>query len=311
MSGKSAAGGHDRLISRLADRQHGVLSRKQLLDAGVPGHVIDHRVLLGRLHPRHHGVYVAGHRNLTKHGRWMAAVLAAGAGAVLSHRSAGALLGLGHWSHLEVTAPRRRERPGIRVYTSLLSPDELTTVMAIPTTGLSRTLFDLASVLQLHQIERAVNQAEIQHLTDSLSLPDLVARYPGRPGVRAIRSILKRLEAGPVFTRSDLEAILRVFARRAGLPTPLFNAIVLGFECDCVWPEHGLIVELDGRATHGTKLAFEQDRERDRVLQAAGWRVVRITWRQLKRDPDAVAADLRTLLAAARPRRGPARAAGP
>jgi very-short-patch-repair endonuclease len=238
----------------------------------------------------------------------MAAVLAGGLGAVLSHRGAAGLWMLRPGLFLEVTAPSFRRRPGIRIRRPALQPDEITTERGIPVTTVPRTLLDLAAILRPHQLERAFNEAEVRGHTDVLSLPDLMARYPRRKGIPAIRAMLA---IEPVLTRKGFEAWFRRFVRDTELPTPRFNYVVAGFECDCVWPEYGLIVELDGRATHGTRLAFEQDRERDRVLRAAGWRVVRVTWRQLKRDPDAVAADLRALLAAAHPPRGPARAADP
>ena len=124
-------------------------------------------------------------------------------------------------------------------------------------------------------------------------MPDLLARYPHRKGIGAIRAIL---DDGPALTRKEFEARFRAFIRSAGLLTPRFNANVLGYECDCVWFDRRLIVELDGSASHATRLAFEQDRERDRVLSAAGWRVIRITWRQLHQTPERVATDLRRLL---------------
>ena len=186
-----------------------------------------------------------------------------------------------------------RARPTITVHTSTLPKDEVTSVSGIPVTTVPRTLLDLASVLPAHQLERAINEAEVQRLTDPLSLPDLLARYPHRKGIGAIRAIL---DDGPALTREELEASFRAFIRSADLPRPRFNAIVEGYECDCVWFSRQLIVELDGRATHDTRLAFEQDRERDRVLSAAGWRVIRITWRQLHQTPERVAADLRRLL---------------
>ena len=227
----------------------------------------------------------------------MAAVLAAGPEAALSHRAAAAQLGLGHWPHLEVTARRRRDRPGIRVHTSSLPPDEIAVVQAIPTTRLARTLLDLAAVLPPHQVERAVNEAEVQGLTDILSLPDLVARYPGRRGIRTIKSILSRLEAGPVFTRSELESRFLAFVRKARLPSPILNAPLSGYERDCVWPDQRLVVELDGHAFHATRASFERDREKDRALLAAGWRTIRLTWRQLDQSPEALVADLRMMLA--------------
>ncbi len=253
ISGISDFRAFDQLIAALAERQHGVVARRQLLDAGVPEHVIEHRLVLSRLHSIYHGVYAVGHRRLTKEGRWMGALLAAGPDAVLSHRSAATHLGLGHWPHLEVTARRRRDRPGIHVYTSSLPPDEVTHMGVIPATTVPRTLFDLALVLPPRQVEHAINAAEVQRRTDPLSLLDLVARYPGRRGVRTIKSILERLESDPGFTRSELESRFLTFVRSEHLPSPILNASLLGFECDCVWPEQRVIVELDGRATHGTR----------------------------------------------------------
>jgi very-short-patch-repair endonuclease len=295
-SGKFEFRGFDRLIAELAERQHGVVARPQLLLAGVPDHVIEHRLILSRLHPIHHGVYAVGHRRLSKEGRWMGAVLAAGPDAVLSHRSAATLLGFGHWPHVEVTARRRRERRGMRVYTFTLAPDEVSVIENIPATTVPRTLLDLATVLPAHQVERAINEAEVQRRTDPLSLLDLVTRYPGRRGIRTIRSILSRLETGSAFTRSELESRFVAFVRKARLPAPSLNAHVSGYECDCVWPGHRLVVELDGHATHATRAGFERDRTRDRSLNAAGWRTVRVTWRQLHESPEALAADLRTML---------------
>jgi very-short-patch-repair endonuclease len=174
-----------------------------------------------------------------------------------------------------------------------LPEDEIRLVGSIPVTTVPRTLLDLAAVLPSHQLERAINEADIQRRTDPLSLPDLIARHPHRKGVGTIRAVLG---TDPALTREEFEARFRAFLRSTGLTTPRFNFKVLGYECDCVWPEHGVIVELDGRATHDTGAAFERDRERDRVLTAAGWRVVRVTWRQLQEQPAALARDLRTLL---------------
>jgi hypothetical protein len=234
----------------------------------------------------------------------MAAVFATGG--VLSHRAAGALWGLRPYDGLEVTVPSYRARRGITVHTSCLPPDEATSVHAIPVTGPSRTLLDLAAVLPAHQVERAVNEAEMQRLTDSVSLPDLVRRYPRRPGIQTIKAIL---EAGPAFTRSELETRFVTFVRGAGLPFPLLNAPVLGFECDCVWYEQRVVVELDGHGPHSTRAAFERDRARDRILAAGGWRVVRVTCHD---DAELLGADLRRIVAAWPPRpRARARAAAP
>ena len=169
----------------------------------------------------------------------------------------------------------------------------------IPVTTVPRTLFDLASVLPKNQVERAINEAEIQGLTDPLSLADLVNRHPGRKGITMIKAIL---EDGAPLTRSELETRFLSFLKRAGLPQPEVNVpmLVAGrwIECDCLWRDRGVIVELDGLAVHRTAAAFERDRARDRMLHARGWRIVRITWRQLHGEPEAVAYDLRTLLSA-------------
>jgi very-short-patch-repair endonuclease len=286
----------DSAIATFSGRQHGVIARWQLLDAGMGRHAIQHRLNRGRLHQLYLGVYAVGHSSLRREGRWMAAVLACGRNAALSHRSAAANLGLRAYRNLEVTAQGRRARPGITVYTSLLPVDEVRSVNGIPTTCLARTQLDLASVLLPHQLERTFSAAEMQRLTDPLSLPDLIARYPHRKGIGAAKRLL---ETDRHFTRSDLEALFIELVRKFDVLRPRTNFNVLGYECDFVWPDHRLIVELDALSTHDTSAAFERDRERDRALQAAGWRVVRITARQLRRHAGAVAADLRTMLAQA------------
>jgi len=227
----------------------------------------------------------------------MAAVIACGPGAVLSHRAAAALWELRHTTSLEVTVPpSRRGRAGVITHNLRLPPDEVTTLEGIPVTTSTRTLLDLAAVLPRHQLERALNEAEIRGVGDALSLAQLLERHPHRHGIRAMREVLANLGPGGSVTRSELEARFRRFLRSTGLPRPAWNCSLLGMECDCVWRTERLVVELDGRAVHTTAAAFERDRERDRMLNAAGWRVVRITWRQLHRQPERVAADLHQLL---------------
>lgn len=185
----------------------------------------------------------------------------------------------------------------------MVPPDELTTVRRIPVTTIPRTLFDLAAVLPRHQFERAINEADVRRLSDRLSLVDMLARYPNRRGAAVIRAIL---DEGVTITRSELEARFLSFLESTRLTMPEVNAHLFAgsrwFECDCVWRDQGLIVELDGWAAHGTAAAFERDRARDRILQAHGWRLARITWRQLRDDRDAVAYDLSALLSSSRGR---------
>lgn len=296
----------DRVIARLAERQHGVVSRAQLVGMGLGRYAIGHRLECGRFHALHRGVYAVGHSAVSREGRWMAAVLVTGPGAALSHRSAATIWGV-HVStrtRVEVTAERQcTSRPGVEVHRSRLSPDEVTAVDGIPVTTVPRTLLDLATVLGRREVARAANEAEARQLADPLSLGDLVARYPRRRGIATIKAILADGRIGATVTRSELEGRFLAFLGDAGLPRPEVNVSLQlrgnWIEVDCLWRGQRLVIELDGMATHGTAASFVGDRSRDRVLQSAGWRVVRITWRQLHDEPDVVEADLRTLLSAA------------
>jgi very-short-patch-repair endonuclease len=228
----------------------------------------------------------------------MAAVLAYGPGSVLSHRPGGA-----HWQLLsdrgpcEVTIPKaRRSRPGIRVHQARLLADEITVHEGIPITTVPRTLFDLAAVLPQRQLERAINEAEVLHLWDELSLDHLLHRYPRHKGNKAVQAALQQRREGSTATKSELEEMFLALTDAAGIPRPEVNALVEGFEVDAVWRDVRLVVELDGRDIHGTVAAFE----RDRALQVAGWRPVRITYRQMRDAPRAVVDDLRRLRAAGR-----------
>jgi very-short-patch-repair endonuclease len=298
IGGKSTSSGVDRAIARLAERQYGVVARAQLSELGLGAAAIDHRLRLGRLHPLYRGVYAVGQRKLPREARWMAAVLAGGPGAVLSHRAAAA-----HWrmapdrGNVELVAPCRRRRPGISIHQVRLPPDEITTHEGIPVTTVPRTLFDLAAVVPQRRLERALNEAEVLRLWDELTLDRLLERYPRRKGNRAVRAVLRNRREGATLTRSELEEMFLRLVDTAGLPRPELNVLVEGYTVDALWREQRLVVELDGRGAHGTVAAFERDRERDRVLQVAGWRPVRITGRQLRLTPRAVIADVRRLLA--------------
>ena len=227
----------------------------------------------------------------------MAAVLAAGPGAVLSHRDAAALVGLRPSARglIEVSAPRRCRRPGIEAHVAWLPPDEVSTHEGIPVTTVGRTLLDLAGVLPRDQLRRATEQAEFLRLADDTSLDALLARYPRRIGTASLRA-LRQAGLTKTLTRSELEERFLAFLDAHDLPRPSVNCAVEGFEVDFHWPGQRLIVELDGRAAHHTLTAFERDRARDRALQAAGWRVVRITWHQLQYEPTQIAGDLIRLL---------------
>lgn len=232
----------------------------------------------------------------------MAAVLAGGTGAALSHGSAAALWGI-RPSHgtLHVTVPQwKPSRLDLRFHTSPLPADEITERSGIPVTTPPRTLLDLAAVLDRHTLERAFHQCEIQQLWDSRSVPDLIERHGARRGIRNLRWLLGRLDAGTAVTRSELEDRFLAFVAAARLPRPQTNQPIeiAGelFEGDCLWREQRVIAELDGRAFHSTRHAFERDRRRHRVLEARGWRTIQVTWLQLEQEADELAADLRRLL---------------
>ncbi len=233
----------------------------------------------------------------------MAAVLACGTDAVLSHRSAGQLWGVLAWVPGPVDVTRRSRggsRAGIISHEISLRADEATQVDGIPVTSVSRTLFDLSAVLKRRQLERAINEAEVQGLTDALSIPELLKRYPRRSGSAVLRSLLQDVASPRGITRSELEERFVALLDAHGLPRPRLNAdlAVRGrfLEVDCLWEAQRVIVELDGRAAHDAARAFESDRERDRLLNADGWRVIRLTWRQVRDDAAEIAGDLRKLL---------------
>ncbi|MGH2836802.1 MAG: type IV toxin-antitoxin system AbiEi family antitoxin domain-containing protein [Thermoleophilaceae bacterium] len=287
-------------IAELAERQHGKVSRRQLLRLGLGERAIEYRLAKGLLRPDYRGVYALGHRPHSRESRWMAAVLYAGEGAVLSHWSAAS-----HWRLRPGTGPRshvtvgrrKRSRPDITIHYGQLQADEVTEEQGIPVTTPARTLLDLAPLLPSPVLARMVEAAPSR----GASVAVLLDRYPSRAGVPRLRSAL----ATPTpTTRSDLEATILEAMGNAGLPRPEVNAFVDGYEVDFVWREHGVIAELDTYATHGSRAALERDRERDRKLALAEWRVVRMT------GEDGLD-DLKRLLAAsaARSRRRHAQAA--
>jgi very-short-patch-repair endonuclease len=303
--GFSRSRGDDRELAELARRQHGVVGRRQALDAGWSEEEIDWRLRSGRLHPLFAGVYAVGHRLVPREGRWLAAVLASGPGAVLSHRSAAALWAIRPSSRsiVDVTVAHKSRSWGpIRRHLATVPEDERAVEAGIPVTSAPRTVRDLAATESLDVVEGLLRELEYRELRDRLSLVDLVGRYPRRRGVRRVRLALERLEEEPGGNRrSRLEERFAPFLRRHRLPQPRFNDwIALGdrrFQVDCHWPGARQIVELDGWRGHGTRSAFRDDRARDRVLRVAGYSVTRLTWNQLDDEPAAIAADLRALLA--------------
>lgn len=295
--------GADEPIARLAERQHGIVSLGQLRELGYGDTGIYARLRRGSLRKVHRGVYAVGHRRLTKRGIWIAAVLACGRGAVLSHGSAGGLLGLipPGSGRTDVTVPREiRSRPSICAHMSGVAPDEREVVEGIPVTDVSRTLLDLAPVLSRGSLERALNEAEVLGLRSRVPLQEALRRHPHRRGLVHLRHLLAEGAAERGITKRELEARFADLLDANRLPRPLRNAAISVrgrfFEADCLWPDQRVIVELDGRAVHATARAFERDRSRDRILLAEGYRSSRVTWRALRDEPVAVLADLRSLL---------------
>ena len=301
IAGKSAPRSVDRVIAEVAAGQYGVIARAQLAGLGLGRGAIDHRLAVGRLHPVHRGVFAVGHAVLSRHGVWMAAVLAAGPGAVLSHRSAAALWGIRDTARArpEVSVARRCERPGVDAHRVTLAEDEITAERGIPVTTPARTLLDLAGQLTPQQLERAIHETEYRRLASPLSLDALLTRHRGRPGTAALKRIVERGALGLDITKSELETEFLAFLDAHDLARPKVNELIGAYTVDALWPQPRLVVELDSRQAHQTARAFEQDRARDRDLQVQGYRIVRITYRQLHEDGPTIAAQLRTLLAAA------------
>ena len=302
--GISRTRGDDGSLSALARRQYGVVGRQQLISHGWSKEEIDWRIRRGRLHPVHAGVYAVGHRLIPREGRWMAAVLASGPGAVLSHWSAAHLWMIrpNSRSRIDVTvAHRSRSSKPIRRHVSEVLDDERTMEEGIPVTTVPRTILDLAATEDADVIQNLLRESERLRLSDRLSLPDLLERYPGKRGIRKVQAALDRLKDDPAGTkRSPLEERFAPFLRRHRLPLPRFNDwIEVGgkrYKIDCHWPELRQVVELDGWEGHSTRTAFREDRARDRRLSAAGYTITHLTWNQLDDEAAEVASDLRRLL---------------
>lgn len=258
-----------------------MVSSAQLRGLGLSGGRIEKWRSRGRLHRLHNGVYTVGHPVVSRQGRWRAAVMACGEGAVLSNRSAGAHWGIRDWRGLpEVTAPRRRKHKGILTSEAVLPADEVTIKDGIPVTTPARTILDLTATLSAEQLRRALGQLQVGRLFDVTGLQVLLARHKGKRGIAKLRGLLPDEE----ITRSAFERRFRADTRSLAPPERNVTLALDGdfVEVDLLWRKQKLVVELDSREYHLTEQAFERDRERDRRLAVAGFRVIRITPSQAK-----------------------------
>jgi very-short-patch-repair endonuclease len=304
MAGSSARNG----IWELVNRQSGVISRRQLVGLGVSTKAIDRRLAGGRLHSLWPGIYAVGRPGVTRRGWWTAAVLACGPGAVLSHRSAAELWGVGSSNTsnegslarpavIDVTVPPERTRRlhGIRVHRRAdLRSSDRTNCDGIAVTAPGRTLIDLATLLQPDQLEAAVNAADKLGRIDPERLRREVERHRGMDGVKTLRRLLDRRTFR--LTDSELERRFLRLVRRAGLPRPLTQQLVAGFRVDFFWPDLHLVVETDGLRYHRTPQQQSRDRLRDQALVSAGFTALRFTHAQVVYDPEHVAKTLRSVL---------------
>ena len=287
-------------------RQHAVLAVRQVSSLGLSASAVRSRIAAGRLHRVHSGVVAVVHPSLlTRKGRFIAAALACGDDAVVSHRSAAALheLGLGAGGLIHVTAPasKGRGRAGIATHSAAtLAPRDVTVVDNVPCTALARAVLDVAEHGRRRDVERALDRAETRRVLDMAAIDDVLERANGRRGAALLRAVLAEHRVGSTLTRNDLEEAFLRICRDARLPPDAVNAWIpfpegSGAEADFVWRARHLVVEVDGRDVHTTRRAFESDRRRDQRLATLGWRVVRFTWRQVTYDPAHVAATLRSL----------------
>jgi very-short-patch-repair endonuclease len=285
-------------LATLASRQQGVVSRHQLVALGFGRQAILRRLQARRLRRLHPGVYAVGHWALTRGARDLAAVFACGSSALLRHRSAGLRHGLlkSSGKGVDVTAPRGcKPKQGIVVHTTrAVHPDDRDQVDGIPVTSVARTIVDLAGHLNDRLLVAVVNEAEVQRVFDLTKIEAALERAVGRAGPKRLRRVLARYTDTPGYSTSEAEALFVALCEQHDLPRPQ-RISSAGYELDFYWPDARLAIEVDGRAFHATRRAFQQDRERDRRLAALGIQVARVTWRDLTSYARPLAAELQAI----------------
>ena len=281
-----------RRLAALIAAQYGVVTRRQLVEHGVGDGAIARRLRHGVLHRLHPGVFAVGHAVLVPNGRRLAAVLACGPGAALSHGDAAAVHGLrqaGARTHVTVPRGGSHSRGGIVVHrVRRLAPEDVTEVNGIRVTTVARTALDLAETLSTHALVGLLERMEIMRVFDLTELRATMERNPGRRGLKPLSDALARLDAAPEGDDAALQRRFLQLCRRHGLPEPQQQAIIGPYTVDFFWPAAGLVVETDGRTYHATRAAFERDRRRDVDLAAWGLRVLRVTWRQVTEEKPAL-----------------------
>lgn len=300
----------DQALSRLAVRQHGVFTGRQLQALGLSARTVVDRAARGRLHRVHRGVYSMVPPTLLKReGRYMAAVLAAGPDAVLSHRDAAVLHELltNNRPSIDVTVAGRANRGhrGIDVHRSrTLTPTDITQVNNVPCTTIARTLLDLGDVIDRRRHERAFDQAEILERLDLIAIQDQLARNATRPAAAKTRALLNDHYIGSTPTESELEEGFLALCRRAKLPSPELQQWLNlpdgepPIRVDFLWRAQRVVVETDGVRYHGSHQAMQRDSRKDQRLIAHGFRPIRTGWRQIFFAPDELAMTLTRMLAA-------------
>ena len=283
----------ERVLARLASRAHGVVTRRQLLDAGVTAAEIRQRLENGSLLREYRGAYRVGHKAPSTEARYLAAVRACGEGAALSGPAAAHLYGLirGAPPRPEVTIRVKRKVPGILTRRS--STIEITTIRGIPITTVPRTLVDLAGRLSLDDLARACHEAGVKYRTTPAQVEAVLQRHPRAKGAAELRQVLR---GDARVSLSKLEARFLDLLRAEGLPLPETNRVTGGRRVDCRWPEHRLTVELDGYRYHSSRHAWEQDRLREREARARGDDFRRYTYGDVFESPDAMLAELRAVI---------------
>jgi very-short-patch-repair endonuclease len=287
----------DRRVARIATGQHGVVTVTQLLEAGLSREGIKRRARRGALHRVHRGVYRVGHRAPSTEAHCLAAVLACGEGAVLSGQAAAFVFGLvkGRPPRPEVTAVAWRRVAGVITHRARhLDPRDVTSYRFIPITTVARTVLDLAGSLSLGELARACHEADVRYRVGAAEVDAALARRPNVPGAGKLHEVF---HGDARVTLSKLERDFLAVLRSAGLPLPETNRLVGGRYVDCRWPEHQLIVELDGYRFHRSRHAWEQDRRREREARARGDEFRRYTHGDVGDDRTLMLAELQQLLA--------------